>query len=54
MEIKELKDPVNIIVKVGTDIHKEIKMRAIKRNMTIKMWVLQAIFEKMKKEDERA
>ena len=36
-----------IIVEMGLNAHKEIKMRAANNNVSIKVWVSQAIAEKI-------
>lgn len=41
-----------MIVAIPTEIFKDIKKRAIDRGMTLKGWVMQAIAEKIIREDK--
>jgi hypothetical protein len=41
-----------MIVATPTEIFKDIKKRAVDRGMTLKGWVLQAIIEKIVREDK--
>lgn len=40
-----------LIVLIDPNLKKEVKQRAIRINATMKAWVLQAIHEKIKRED---
>lgn len=48
--VKTFKTAKNIIVPVGEDTHRQVKIHAANRNISIKSWVLQAIAEKLKRE----
>ena len=39
-----------LLLDITEDQHREIKMRAVKRNITIKKWVMRAIAEAIAKE----
>jgi hypothetical protein len=40
-----------ITVKVTEDFHKEIKIRAISRNVTISRYILKALWEQIRREE---
>lgn len=52
MEIEEKKPKAlrRLLVDVPEDLHKEIKIRATVRNISIKTWVTRAIAEAIKQE----
>lgn len=50
MENKNKKSPTRLIVNIGDELLKELKMRALERNITLKTWVLRAIHEQIKRE----
>ncbi len=39
-----------LIIEVPKEDHQEVKMRALRKGITLKKWVLQAILEKIKEE----
>lgn len=41
-----------LLLEVPEEIHKEVKSRAIFINISMRKWILQAILEKMAKEDQ--
>jgi len=41
----------NITLKVEEEIWKELKMRALDQSMTLKAWILQAIAERIAREN---
>ena len=41
-----------LIIEVDESFHKQIKVRALDKNMTVKTWVLSAILEKIKNEKQ--
>lgn len=41
----------HLIVETPAEIFKEVKKRAIDKGITLKKWILQAILEKMERED---
>jgi len=49
MEEKNLK---KLILEVESDTHKEIKVRAAERNISMRLWVLRAIAEAIRKEQQ--
>lgn len=42
--------PKRLLIDIPIDLHKEIKVRAAVKNITLKVWVLRAIFEAIKTE----
>lgn len=40
------------IVSVDEKLHKEIKLRALNQGITLKAWIMRAITEKIKNENE--
>lgn len=41
-----------LIIEINENLHKQLKARALNNNMTLKMWVLSAILEKIKNEKQ--
>lgn len=50
MEENKPKSPTRLIINIGDDLLKELKMKALERNITLRTWVLRAIHEHLKKE----
>ena len=46
------KTPKRIVIEVSNEFHKEIKRRALDRNISIKKYFMRAILELIKKEKE--
>ena len=44
------KTPKRLLINISEDLHKEIKVRATVRNVTIKEYVLRAVAERIAKE----
>ncbi len=47
----ELYSETQLALSIPLDLHREIKKRAIDRNMTLKAWAVQAFLEKMEREN---
>ena len=41
-----------LLLNVSDELHKEVKSRAVYKNISMKKWILQAILEKIKKENQ--
>lgn len=50
MEIKE--KPKRIVLEVPEDLHTQVKVRAAKRNIPIRTWVIRAIVAAIKEEEK--
>jgi predicted HicB family RNase H-like nuclease len=53
MEPKKEKSPLKrMITEIPHEIHHEIKLHALLKNMTIRQYVMQAVIEKIRKDRE--
>ena len=49
--MEEKKALKHVIVQVTDEMHKQVKMRAADRRITIKLWIERAIAKQMEQED---
>lgn len=48
--MEERKTPKRLVVDVTENLHQEVKLRALRLNIPLKIWLLQSIFEKIEQE----
>lgn len=48
----KVKDTKIIALEIERELHREVLFRSYEKNLSIKDWVIQAILEKMKQEDQ--
>lgn len=50
--VRMQKDCKRFIIEVDKEFHKRVKDRAIKRNITLRLWILRAIKQALKQEEQ--
>lgn len=51
-EEKKRKSPKRLIIDIPEELHQQIKIRAIKRNISMRTWSIRALIIAIKKEQE--